>query len=360
MTFQKVYDLDNRTDFMKFSQIVNKLKTNQIGGLKDYYLANDPEIECGASLELANSRQVTFLEKDNHLKRKLSESNAAAILLPHQQEFLNIIGKEDIAWAVFDNPKLAFTEVLEFLSPAIIYPEETHPSAVIDNDVILGTGVFIGPNVYIGKRCHIGNNCIIHAGVVLYDHVNIGNYTELHSNCVIHSGSRLGNNCIINSNAVIGSEGFGFIPTNEGWKKMPQKGITILEDNVEIGSGSTVDRPAVGETLIGAGTKIDNLVQIGHGVKIGKGCAMASQVGIAGGAQIGNGVILAGQVGVANRVHVGDRVIASSKCGIHADIAPGEVISGFPAIPNRLWLRCSANFRRLPDIAKSLRKLNRE
>ena len=138
-----------------------------------------------------------------------------------------------------------------------------------------------------------------------------------------------------------------------------QTGKVIINEDVEVGCGSTIDSPAVGETKIGAGTKIDNLVQIGHGVKTGKGCAMASQVGIAGGAQLGDGVILAGQVGVGNRVKVGDKVIASSKCGIHTDINPNEVISGFPAMPNRLWLRCSANFKKLPEIVKAIKEMSR-
>ena len=165
---------------------------------------------------------------------------------------------------------------------------------------------------------------------------------------------------MINSNAVIGSEGFGFVPTAAGWRKMPQTGQVVLEDGVEMGCGSTVDRPSVGETRIGAGTKIDNLVQIGHGVSTGRGCALASQVGIAGGARLGNGVILAGQVGVANRAVIGDRAIASSKSGIHGEVAAGEVVSGFPAIPNRVWLRCSAAFNKLPEMAKALRELKRE
>ena len=140
---------------------------------------------------------------------------------------------------------------------------------------------------------------------------------------------------------------------------MPQVGVVILKNKVEIGSGSTVDRPAVGETIIGEDTKIDNQVQIGHGVTIGKGCAMAAQVGIAGGAEIGNGVILAGQVGVSNKIKIGDRVIASSKTGIVSNIESGKVVSGFPAIPNKLWLRCSANFKKLPEIAKAIRQLDR-
>ena len=141
---------------------------------------------------------------------------------------------------------------------------------------------------------------------------------------------------------------------------MPQTGQVVLEAAVEVGCGSTIDRPSVGETRLGAGTKIDNQVQIGHGVQTGNGCAFAAQVGIAGGATLGAGVILAGQVGVANRAKVGDRAIASSKTGIHGEVAAGEVVSGYPAIPNRLWLRCSAAFAKLPEMAKQLRDLRKE
>jgi UDP-3-O-[3-hydroxymyristoyl] glucosamine N-acyltransferase len=138
---------------------------------------------------------------------------------------------------------------------------------------------------------------------------------------------------------------------------MPQIGRTVLEDGVEVGCGSAIDRPAVGETRIGAGSKIDNLVHVAHGVVTGRGCALAAQVGLAGGVRLGNGVILAGQVGVANRAVIGDGAIASSKSGIHGEVAPGEVVSGYPAIPNRLWLRCSAAYSRLPEMARTLRQL---
>ena len=140
---------------------------------------------------------------------------------------------------------------------------------------------------------------------------------------------------------------------------MPQTGHVVLQAGVEVGCGSTVDRPTVGQTCIGAGTIIDNLVHVGHGVVIGQGCALAAQVGIAGGAELGNGVILAGQVGVANRAMIGDRAIASSKSGIHGEIAAGEVVSGYPAIPNRRWLRCSAAFNKLPEMARTIRKLQK-
>ena len=195
---------------------------------------------------------------------------------------------------------------------------------------------------------------------MVYGDVEVGEGCELHAGAVLHPGSRLAAGCVVHSNAVVGSEGFGFVPTATGWRKMPQTGLVVLEEGVEVGCGSTIDRPSVGETRIGAGTKIDNLVHIGHGVVTGRGCALAAQVGIAGGAKLGNGVILAGQVGVANRATIGDRAIASSKSGIHGDVAAGEVVSGYPAIPNRLWLRCSAVFNKLPDMARSLRQLKNQ
>ena len=344
---------------MRFSQLILHLK-NGDSGLKDFELLDDPELTSAASLNNANSNQLSFLEKDNQLKLELDQTKCGALLLPPLDELVSKAKKRGISWAILKNPRLGFAESLALLNPRKQPPEGIHPTAVVGENVIIGKGVSIGANVCLGNNCIIGSNSIIHPGVVLYENVLIGNNNELHANCVIHASTKLGDRVIIHSNAVIGSEGFGFVPTANGWYKMPQTGIVVLENDVEIGCGSTVDRPAVGETKIGNGTKIDNLVQIGHGVTTGKGCAMAAQVGIAGGAKIGDGVILAGQVGVGNRVEVGNRVIASSKCGIHADIPANEVISGFPAMPNRLWLRCSAHFKRLPEIAKTIRDISND
>ncbi len=343
---------------MLFSELINNLKLG-LSELQEYNIASDPEINSAASLDLAHKKQITFLEEGNKFGFKLNQIKADAILLPDNKDLISVVQKRNLAWAVFKYPRLAFAESLDFLYPKVKYKEGVHPTAVIGLDVEIQSNVYIGANVSIGNNIKIGRNSIIHPGVVIYDNVIIGEASELHANCVIHPKSIIGDQCIIHSNSVIGSEGFGFVPTKNGWRKMPQTGIVILEKEVEIGSGTTVDRPAVGKTIIGEGTKIDNLVQIGHGVKTGKNCAMASQVGIAGGAQIGDNVILAGQVGVANRVKVGSNVVASSKCGIHTDIDPGQVISGFPAIPNRLWLRCSSTFKQLPEIAKSLKELKR-
>jgi UDP-3-O-[3-hydroxymyristoyl] glucosamine N-acyltransferase len=258
------------------------------------------------------------------------------------------------------DPRLGFAEALDALYPRPAKPAGIHPSAVVDPGAQLDASVHIGPHVVIGTAVQVGAGCTIHANATLYDDVVLQEGCEIHSGAVLHPGSRLGRGCVVHSNAVVGSEGFGFVPTASGWRKMPQTGQVILEDGVEVGCGSTIDRPSVGQTRIGAGTKIDNLVHVGHGVVTGQGCALAAQVGIAGGARLGHGVILAGQVGLANKAVMGDRAIASSKSGVHGEVAAGEVVSGYPAIPNRLWLRCSAAFNKLPELAKAVRSLEKQ
>ena len=340
---------------MHFSELLSRLSG---AAEQPRFLAEDPQIEGAAALDQAHQGQLSFLEPGNALLLALESSNASALLLPHDPAVQAQASARGIAWVALANPRLGFAEALEALYPAKRPAPGRHSTAVVDPSAQLGEGIYIGPHVVIGADCQIADHCQLHAGAVLYEDVQLAAHCTVHANAVLHPGSRLGEACVVHSNAVVGSEGFGFVPTAQGWRKMPQTGLVVLETLVEVGCGSTIDRPSVGETRIGAGTKIDNLVQIGHGVVTGKGCALAAQVGIAGGALLGDGVILAGQVGVANRAVIGDRAIASSKSGIHGEIAAGEVVSGYPAIPNRLWLRCSAAFNKLPEMARTLRKLN--
>ncbi len=344
---------------MRFSELIAILERGECG-VQKVSPGQDPDLRGAASLECAQSDQLSFLEQGNALITSLETSAVGAILLPDQEDLKALAERKHLAWAVCRDPRLAFAEALEQLHPQPVQHAGIHPSAVISDRVQLGAGVSISANVTIGDETRVGAQTVIHPGVVIYGNVEIGDNCELHANAVLHPGCRIGNGCVVHSNAVVGSEGFGFVPTARGWRKMPQTGLVVLEDGVEIGCGSTIDRPSVGETRIGAGSKVDNLVQIGHGVVTGRGCALASQVGIAGGARLGDGVILAGQVGVANRAVIGDRAIASSKSGIHGEIASGEVVSGYPAIPNRLWLRCSAAFSKLPEMTKQLRQLQRQ
>ena len=341
---------------MLLSDLVDLIKK----GNSNFISANifeDLNIDDAASLDEADYNQISFLEENNILKEKLDQTKASAIITSNNNEIVCALKKLEISNIIVNNPRIAFAEVLDCLYKTINFKPGIHASAVIDKTAIIGRECNIGPNVFIGENTVIGDNNNILPGSSILGNVRIGDNNIIHPNCVIYENTTLKNNCVINSNTVIGSEGFGFIPKDGKWVKMPQKGGVKIMSFVEIGTNCCIDRPAVGFTYIDEGTKLDNLVQIGHGVKIGRNCAFAAQVGIAGGAKIGDGVILAGQVGVNNRVKVGNNVVASSKCGIHCDIEDGKVISGFPAMDNKSWLRSSSIFKKLPELAKKLRQL---
>ena len=321
-------------------------------------IVDDIYIENAASIDSAKKNEISFLEENNILRENLGQTEVSAIITTNNTEILNSLKVLKISNIIVENPRIAFAEVLNFLYKNITINQGIDDTAVIDKTSRVGQNCYIGPNVYIGPNTTIGDNNHILPGTSILGNIRIGNDNIIHPNCVIYENTSLENHCVINSNTVIGSEGFGFIPKDGKWIKMPQKGSVKIMSFVEIGTNCCIDRPAVGVTFIDEGTKMDNLVQIGHGVKIGKNCAFAAQVGIAGGAIIGDGVILAGQVGVNNRVKVGNNVIASSKTGIHCDIEDGEVISGFPAMRNKSWLRSSSIFKKLPELAKKLRQLD--
>ena len=341
---------------MRFSTLLTHL--GEVDDATSRDLQSDPELAGAAALDRATAGQLAFLEPGNALAATLGATGASALLIPRDDALQRQATAQGIAWVALRDPRLAFAEALDALHPRQRPQPGQHASAVVDPAARLGERVHLGAHVVVGADSVVGADCVLHPGVVLYDDVELAEGCEIHAGAVLHPGSRLGRGCVVHSNAVIGSEGFGFVPTASGWRKMPQTGLVVLEDGVEVGCGSAIDRPSVGETRIGAGTKIDNLVHIGHGVTTGRGCALAAQVGIAGGARLGNGVILAGQVGLANKAVMGDRSIASSKSGIHGEVAAGEVVSGYPAIPNRLWLRCSAAFNKLPEMARTLRRLS--
>ena len=346
---------------MRFSHLLTQL--SEVGEATPCRIGSDPELEGAESIERAGAAQLSFLEAGNALTAALAASAAGAVLLPARGDDAAALqdqaSERGMAWVALHNPRLGFAEALEQLYPRPRPRAGCHATAVVDPTVEIDPTAHLAAHVVVAGGSRIGAGCVLHPGVVIYDDVIVGPDCEIHAGAVLHPGSRLGRGCVVHSQAVIGSEGFGFVPTAAGWRKMPQTGLVVLEDGVEVGCGSTIDRPSVGETRIGAGSKIDNLVHVGHGVVTGRGCALAAQVGIAGGARLGDGVILAGQVGVANRAVIGDRAIASSKSGIHGEVAAGEVVSGYPAIPNRLWLRCSAVYNKLPELARSLRRLEK-
>ena len=221
-----------------------------------------------------------------------------------------------------------------------------------------------GPDVSIGAFVVVGAGAAIGARTIVYPNVVIGPGAGMGDDCVVHAqvsireGVRIGNRVVVQDGAVIGSDGFGFVKQADGSHlKIPQHGDVVIEDDVEIGANTTIDRPAVGETRIGAGTKIDNLVQVAHGVTVGRRVLFAAQVGIAGSTVVEDDVVLAGQVGVAGHLRIGKGVVATAQTGVPNSVDAGTMISGYPAIPNRDWLKSSAVFRRLPALQKRVAEL---
>lgn len=338
---------------MRFSELAQKL-----GAEAPHHIAADPEITGVAAVEGAGAGSLSYIDGGRFAAR-VQTTAASGLILPKDAELQAQATDRGIAWIEAKDPRLMFAQAIALFYQPFRPPAEIHPTAVIASDARIGEGVAIGAHVVIQPGVTIGDGVCIHPNVVIYPDAVIGDRTVLHANCVIHERTMVGNDCVIHAGAVIGSEGFGFVPTREGWFKMEQSGHTVLEDGVEIGCNSTVDRPAVGETRIGRNTKLDNLVHIGHGCQVGQACAMAAQVGIAGGVKVGNRVILAGQVGVSNNTEIGDGAQAAAQAGVHGMLPAGQVVGGSPALPHRVYLKSSAIIARLPEMHKALKELQR-
>lgn len=343
---------------MKFSQIVHQLGAAAASNSLSLNKAQDPDITGVAAIDQANPHTLSYIEGAK-FAAELNTTKASALILPQSEALQAQAQDRGIAWISTSQPRLLFAQAIALFYQPFHPASEIHPTAVIHPSVELGKDLYIGAYVVIQAEAKIGDRACIHPNVVIYPAVQIGDRTVLHANCTIHERTQIGADCVIHSGAVIGAEGFGFVPTSTGWVKMEQSGCTVLEDGVEVGCNSAIDRPAVGETRVGRNTKLDNMVHIGHGCTIGANCAMAAQVGLAGGVKLGNNVILAGQAGVANQATIGDGVIASAKAGIHHDLAPREVVGGFPVMPQKLFVKASVIFQRLPEMYQSLKQIQK-
>ena len=310
----------------------------------------DTEITGVAGIEAAGQGQLTFVSNPKY---------AAAARLTKASA---IIVSEDFpalptATLRSKNPYLDFARALELFYRPPQYAPGVHPTAVVHPSAKIGAGAHVGPYVVIQENVEMGAEAVLLAHVVIYQEVTIGDNFLAHSHAVVREFCRIGNNVILQNGVIVGGDGFGFAKDNaRHWRKIVQSGPTVIEDDVEIQANACVDRASVGETRIGRGAKIDNLVQVGHGSKVGEDTLLCAQVGLAGSTDVGNNVILAGQVGVAGHCKIGDGAIATAQSGIPNDVAAGAVVSGYPAIDNKLWLRCVAVFNRLPEIAKLLRQ----
>ena len=314
----------------------------------------DLEIAGVAGIEDAAPGQLTFIANAKYAQHARTTRASAILVAPDFAE---------VATATLrtPDPYLAFARAVGLFYQPPAYPPGIHPTAVIDPTAIIGEQAHIGAYAVVGPGVVLGDHATLLAHVVVYPGVRIGAHFFAHAHAVVREGCRLGDHVLLQNGAIVGGDGFGFAKSNDGfWEKIPQSGPVVVGDRVEIQANACIDRASVGETRIASGSKIDNLVQVGHGSSVGENTLLCAQVGLAGSTQVGNNVILAGQVGVAGHCKIGDRVVATAQSGIPNDVAPGTIVSGYPAIENRQWLRAVAAFPRLPELIRQLRRQLRD
>ena len=329
---------------MKLSVLAERLGAELEGG------DAEEEISGVSGIEDAEQGQLTFVANPKYAALARSTRASAVLVEPA------FPATGGVAVLRVENPYLAFARAAEIFYAAPVYKPGVHETAVVAESARLGARAHVGAYAVIGDGVVIGEDAVILPQVVVYAGAQIGDRFFAHAHAVVREHCRLGDDVVLQNGAVIGADGFGFARQEDGsWYKIVQAGPAVLEDAVEVQANSCIDRASVGETRIGAGAKIDNLVQVGHGSKVGARTLLCAQVGLAGSTEVGKNVILAGQVGVAGHCRVGDGVVATAQSGIPGDVAAGKVVSGFPAIDNRQWLRSVALFNKLPELLRGLK-----
>lgn len=333
---------------MKLSQISEAL------GTRLQNASPDTEITGVAGIEHAGPGQVTFVANVKYAAAAKTTKASAVIVADNFPAIPTGMLRSQ-------NPYLAWAKAIELFYQGPRYAPGIHPTASIHPTARIGKNAHVGPYVVVDQEAEIGDNAVVLAHVVIYCGARIGHNFFAHAHAVVREFCELGDDVVLQNGAIIGSDGFGFAKDDAGrWRKIVQSGPAVLEDDVEVQANACVDRASVGETRIRRGVRIDNLVQVGHGSSVGKNTLLCAQVGLAGSTGVGENVILAGQVGVAGHCKIGDGVIATAQSGIPNDVPARTTVSGYPAIDNKLWLRCSAVFNKLPEIARTVRKLSEE
>jgi UDP-3-O-[3-hydroxymyristoyl] glucosamine N-acyltransferase len=302
--------------------------------------------------EEADQHAITLARTAKYLNR-IDRIQAGAVIVPEG------VAKDDINLLQSSNPYAAFARILALYHPAEALPNGIHPSVIMGAHSECGEDAAIAPMTVIGDHVCIGRRACIYPGVVIGDHVTIGDDVRLYPNVAILTNCCLGNRVTIHAGSVIGSDGFGFAPDGEVYRKIPHTGIVQIDDDVEIGAGNTIDRGTFGKTHIKRGVKTDNLVHVAHNVTVGENTVLVAQVGISGSTTIGRHVVLAGQVGVAGHVHIGDNVMVGGQSGIASDVPSGEILSGSVAMPHKTWLRVQHVMPRLPELRKQVNALEK-
>jgi UDP-3-O-[3-hydroxymyristoyl] glucosamine N-acyltransferase len=311
------------------------------------------EIRRVAGLDEAGEGDITFFANPKYAPA-LRRTRASAVILSDDAP------PAPCSMLRSKHPYLSFANALGFFIPSAPQAPGIDPRAVVAEDAVVGHDVSIGPFCSVGRGARIGSRTVIYPNVCVGDGAVMGDDCVIHSHVAVRERVIIGHRVVIQNGAVIGGDGYGFVRRPDGThQKIPQTSIVVIEDDVEIGANTAIDRPAIGETRIQAGAKLDNLVQIGHGVTVGRNALLAAQVGVAGSTSIGNNVTLGGQVGVAGHVEIGDGVRAVGQSGITNSVPDGSFVSGYPAIDNREWLKSSVIFRKLPELRRTIAALER-
>ncbi len=311
------------------------------------------EVTRVAPLGAARPGDVTFVASPKHLAGLKGTQASAVILFPGADS-------GPLPAIVCDNPYLAFAKVLTHLQVRRPAPRGILPGAKVAGSAQLAADVTIHPGCVVGERVCVGAGSILYPNVVIYDDVVIGDDCTLHAGVIVREGCRIGHRVILQPGAIIGSDGFGFAPDGEHYFKIPQVGIVEIEDDVEIGSATCVDRAALGVTRIRRGVKIDNLVQIAHNVVVGEDTVIVAQVGIAGSTEIGRHCTFGGQSGTAGHLKIGDHVTVGGRGAVAGHVQSKKIISGTPAIDHQDWLKASLVFAKLPELRREINRLKRQ
>jgi len=314
----------------------------------------DVMITGAAGLEFAGPGDITFLAKKS-LESKLADCRAAALIVGPDLE-------PDRPALRVDDPYAVFVQLLRRLEPDPdrIFPPGVHPTAVVDPTADVAGAAAIGPYAVVGAGCVLGAGTRLGPHVVLGPDVAVGRDCRLHAHVVVREGCELGDRVVLHAGCIVGTDGFGYLSGPEGLVKVPQVGRVVIGDDAELGAGTCVDRATAGETVIGPGTKLDNLVQVGHNVTIGAHCAISAQTGVSGSCRIGDRVTMGGQVGLADHLNVGDGVKVGAKSGLHRDVPDGGMVFGYPALDARESFRIAGALRKLPDVVRKLARLEDE
>ena len=312
------------------------------------------EITGVAGIDEAQPGELTFLVNRKY-RASLATTRAAAIICAANEP------RPRIAALRSDNPYLDFARAIELFHPAPHYAPGVHPTAIIAPGAKIGDAAHIGPYCFVDEGVEIGRRAVLHSFVSIYRGVRIGDDFFAHAHACVREDCRIGHRVLLQNGVVVGSDGFGFARQSNGrWYKIRQAGPAVIGDDVEIQAHSAIDRATVGETRIGRGTKIDNLVQVGHACQIGEDTLLCGQVGLAGSTEVGNRCVLAGQVGAAGHLTIGDGATISSQSGVPGDVPPRAVYSGYPAMDNLAWRKSVAVFNHLPELQRELRQLREE